>query len=75
MSARQPLWLIKLLRQLPHTTTFDRHLTDCAALAVLYHPFNGADALTWRHVLRIEPLPPFIPHADAERPDSTIWPH
>jgi hypothetical protein len=59
----EPLTLIKILRRVPHTSAFDRHLTDCAALAVLYSPFGGAEALTVRHVLQLDPLPPFYPEA------------
>lgn len=56
------LTLVRILRAIPHTRAFDRHLTECAALSVLYHPFGGVPfPLTWRMVLRLDPLPPFVP--------------
>lgn len=51
-----PLMLVRILRKVPHTYRFDNHLTDCAALTVVYD-----QTLTVRHVLRLDPLPPFIP--------------
>lgn len=48
------LKLISVLRRLPHTRAFDRHLTDCAALEVIYRP----GSLTTRHILKLDPLPP-----------------
>ena len=54
------LFAVRLLRLLPHTQRFDAHLTDCAALAVVYGPF-GAARLTLSHVIGISPLPDFIP--------------
>ena len=62
--SNQPLWLIRLLRRIPHSRRFDCHLTDCAALAVIYHPFGEAEPLTIKHVLRLDPLPPFFPIGD-----------
>ena len=56
------LWIIKILRALPHTARFDRHLTDCAALAVVYGPFaDTLERLRPAHVLRLTPLPNFLP--------------
>jgi len=63
------LWLVRVLRRLPHTAAFDRHLTYCAALAVIYHPF-GAEPLKIAHVLRREPLPPFVP-----KDEGNLWVH
>jgi hypothetical protein len=52
------LWAIRVLRALPHTARFDKHLTDCAALAVVYEPFGETLVrLRLAHVLRIAPLP------------------
>jgi hypothetical protein len=39
---------------------FDDHLTNCAALAVIYAPF-GAEELRLSQVLRMTPLPDFLP--------------
>lgn len=53
------LALIRILRRIPHTDAFDRHLTDCAAHAVLYRDDDlRLPRLTWRHVLRLDALPP-----------------
>ena len=57
------LWAIRLFQRLPHTARFEAHLTDCAAIAVVYAPF-GAPELRLAHVLRISPLPDFIPRFD-----------
>lgn len=53
------LWAVRILRRLPHTRNFDSHLTDCAALAVIYHPFNDCEPLTLAHVFKRRPLPDF----------------
>src|SRR5580704_14465854 len=66
------LWTIRLLRWLPRTARFDAHLTDCAALAVLYFPFGDApEDLKLAHVFRLVPLPSFIP-GDAEPMDERV---
>lgn len=52
------LWAIRILRKLPHTARFDRHLDQCAALAVWAPLFEaGVPALQLAHVLRVIPLP------------------
>ncbi len=65
------LTLVKVLRRLPHSANFDRHLTDCAALAVLYRPIDPTlPPLRIAHVLRLRPLPsvdPSLPDPVAER--------
>ena len=61
------LWLVRILRRLPHLRSFDRHLTDCAALEVFYQ----TAPLTIRHVLKLDPLPSFIPAEPM--PDNVIW--
>src|SRR4051812_4286431 len=56
------LWAVRILRRLPHTKRFDAHLTDCAALAVLYAPFDpGIEPLRLAHVFEMHPLPDCIP--------------
>jgi hypothetical protein len=55
------LRLIRILRWIPHTARFDCHLTDCAALAVIYHPFGDVEPLRIKHVLKLERLPSFLP--------------
>lgn len=55
------LWCIRILRWVPKTYAFDRHLTDCAALEVIYRPFNGAEPLTFAHIFKLKPLPDFHP--------------
>ena len=57
------LWAIRVFWKLPHTARFEAHLTDCAGIAVSYAPF-GAPELRLAHVLRISPLPDFIPRFD-----------
>ena len=56
------LTLVRVLRHLPRTGSFDRHLTDCAALEVFYQ----TAPLTWRHILKLDALPSFIPQQCAE---------
>ncbi len=52
------LWAIRVLRKFPHTARFDRHLDDCAALAVLVPLFEASvPSLQLAHVLRLIPLP------------------
>lgn len=60
------LWMIRVLRWLPRTARFDSHLTDCAALAVIYAPWNGCEDLRFSHIFKLRPLPLFI-GPDAER--------
>jgi hypothetical protein len=61
MSEAVALTLIRILRRLPKTAAFDVHLTDCAALAVLYRPLDPSlPALTLSHVVRISALPNFL---------------
>lgn len=56
-----PLGLIRILRKLPHTRAFDRHLTDCAAYEVAYR-YNDPrmEPISVRHILKLDPLPPFF---------------
>lgn len=51
------LWAVRLLRKLPHTVAFDRHLDDCAALDINHHVFNEPYALTLAHVFLARSLP------------------
>jgi len=68
------LWAVRILRRLPHTRKLDAHLTDCAALAVLYFPFGDApEDLRLSHVFRLVPLPRFIP-SDAEVMNEGVTP-
>lgn len=67
------LHLVRILRRLPHTRSFDRHLTDCAALAVFYQPYGNAQPLTWRHVVRLDPLPPFYGDEPEIGRHNVIW--
>jgi hypothetical protein len=56
------LWAIQILRKFPHTWRFDRHLDDCAALAVLIPLFEASvPPLRLAHVLRLIPLPNLNP--------------
>src|ERR1700719_1748513 len=56
------LWAIRILRRLPHSARFDAHLTDCAALGVLYAPFGEApEGLRLSHVVGLVPLPSLLP--------------
>src|ERR1700731_1862283 len=34
------LWTVRILRRLPHTQKYDAHLTNCAALELIYRPFG-----------------------------------
>ena len=53
---------IRILRKLPRTARFDAHLTDCAALAVLYGPLDDTlEKLRLAHIVRLAPLPNFFP--------------
>ena len=51
------LWAIRILRKFPHTWRFDRHLDDCAALAVWTPLFDSVPPLRLAHVLKLIPLP------------------
>jgi hypothetical protein len=52
------LWAIRILRKFRHTGRFDRHLDDCAVLAVLVPLFEaGVPHLRLAHVLRLISLP------------------
>ena len=54
------LHLIRLLRKLPHSSGYDTHLTDCAAMETVYRVSNPAlPPLSIAHVLRLIPLPRF----------------
>ncbi|WOJ91078.1 hypothetical protein RZS28_07300 [Methylocapsa polymorpha] len=56
------LWAVRILRKFPHTARFDRHLDDCAALAVWFPLFeSGVSPLRLAHVLRLAPLPSLDP--------------
>lgn len=64
------LWLIRILRWIPKTSAYDRHLTDCAALAALYYPFGDAEEnLRVSHVLKWRKLPSFVREP---RPTQTL---
>jgi hypothetical protein len=70
------LWVIRVLRALPHTARFDKHLTDCAALAVVYGPFDDTlERLRLSHVFRLSPLPDFfpgVPHVTRKRVEESV---
>lgn len=52
------LWLVRILRRLPHSYAFDRHLDNCAAHEVLDRAFDERlPELSVAHVLRRKPLP------------------
>jgi hypothetical protein len=52
------LWAIRILRKFPHTARFDRHLDDCAALAVWVPLFEASvPPLRFAHVLGFISLP------------------
>ena len=56
------LWATKVLRKIPHTARFDTHLDDCAALEVIYGPYDSAlPLLRLSHVIRLSKLPIFQP--------------
>jgi hypothetical protein len=56
------LWTVRILRWLPRTRRFDAHLTDCAALAVFYAPFDARiEPLRLAHIFRMTPLPNCFP--------------
>jgi hypothetical protein len=55
------LFAVRVLRWLPRTREFDKHLTDCAALELLYAPYSDAAPLKLSHVLRLVPLPMVVP--------------
>ena len=67
---------IRILRKLPRTASFDAHLTDCAALAVLYGPMDESlEKLRLAHVVRLAALPNFVPSlsdTSNERIESTV---
>jgi hypothetical protein len=48
---------VRLLRKLPHTVAFDRHLDDCAILDIDHQIFGESHALTLAHVFLRKPLP------------------
>lgn len=54
--------VVRLLRRLPHTARFDRHLDDCAALEVFYRPLAPEfPPLKVSQALGLVPLPSFNP--------------
>lgn len=56
------IWAVRILRRLPHTRQFDKHLTDCAALHLLYAPYGDAsESLKLKHVLKVVSFPNFLP--------------
>lgn len=60
------LLAVRILRRLPHTAKFDSHLTDCAALELIYRPYGDvSEPLRLAHVLKLIPLPSFLP-SDSE---------
>lgn len=58
------VWMIRLLRKLPHSEAFDRHLTDCA-FAVIWND----EKLTLRKLFRFEPLAPLYGVAELTEDD------
>ncbi len=49
---------IRILRKLPHSRRFERHLDDCTALEILHTAFPSMyQALILAHVIRSIPLP------------------
>ena len=57
-STTPTLRLIRLLRRLPRTKRFNRHLADCEAHEVLHQAEDHrVPYLTVRHVLRLDALP------------------
>ena len=72
------LFIVKVLRKLPHTAQFDQHLTNCAAHEVVYRAFDDSlPQLRLRHVLAQSPLPDPRPPLDepiSERVNASILP-
>ncbi len=71
------LWAIRILRKLPHTMRFDRHLDDCAALAVWIPLFEDVPPLRFAHVLKLVALPrlnPSFPDPMNGRVDIPVLP-
>jgi hypothetical protein len=55
------LRLVSLLRKVPHTVRFDRHLDDCAALGHVAYLGEGLPSLRVAHVLGFIPVPRLCP--------------
>ena len=55
------LWAVRMLRKLPHTRQFDRHLDDCAAVQILRRAFPERPPLRLAHVIGTAPLPSLQP--------------
>lgn len=71
-----PLFLVRVLRRLPHTSRFEAHLNACAALEILYAPFDeNFPRLRWAHVLRIVPLPDLSPGCTNMVGEGVEWEH
>lgn len=59
--SRVALWAVRVLRKFPHSRRFDRHLDDCAAVAVLNLAFPERPPLRLAHVMRAVALPDLQP--------------
>jgi hypothetical protein len=56
------LTAVRVFRWIPRTAGFDAHLDRCAAIEVLYIPYDDRfSPLRLLHVLRMVPLPKFLP--------------
>jgi len=56
------LFIVKVLRKLPRTARFDKHLDDCAAYEVFYRAFDDSlPPLTVKHALAKARLPDSLP--------------
>ncbi len=63
---------VKILRRLPKTAKFDRHLDSCVALDLFTYLGEELPSLTVAHVFRRVPLPslyPARPNPMVQRPE------
>ena len=68
---------IRMLRRCPRTASFDRHLDDCAALALFHSLGEDLPPLRAAHVLRLVPVPSLYPagtNAVADRVQEPVLP-
>jgi hypothetical protein len=61
---------VKLLRRLPRTADFDRHLDQCVTLDLFAYLGEEIAPVTLPHVLRRVPLPSFYPTGTNPMPEN-----
>lgn len=54
------IFAIRLFRWVPRTAAFDKHLTDCAAIAVFWGADSASEPLRLSHVLRMRRMPKLL---------------